>query len=180
MTPDPVVLRHDDPIAIAIHKMAVGGFRHIPILDGGRPTGVVTARDVFHHLAETPRLTARVAVLADDLIWATRLADLVRGAGAEARPVRIARRARGGPARCRSGRRRPDRARLRRSRGDRRAPMPPGVRSSPSASTTTSTLRKAALAAGADRVHPYRRLFEDGPRQIAAWLATAPAVETPA
>jgi len=52
MTPDPVVLRHDDPIAIAIHKMAVGGFRHIPILDGGRPTGVVTARDVFYHLAE--------------------------------------------------------------------------------------------------------------------------------
>ncbi len=51
MTPDPVVLRHDDPIAIAIHKMAVGGFRHIPILDGTRPTGVVTARDVFHHLA---------------------------------------------------------------------------------------------------------------------------------
>jgi CBS domain-containing protein len=52
MTPDPVVLRHDDPIAIAIHKMAVGGFRHIPIVENGRPTGVVTARDVFHHLAE--------------------------------------------------------------------------------------------------------------------------------
>jgi CBS domain-containing protein len=51
MTPDPVVLRHDDPIAIAIHKMAVGGFRHIPIIENGRPTGVVTARDVFHHLA---------------------------------------------------------------------------------------------------------------------------------
>ena len=51
MTPDPVVLRHDDPIAIAIHKMAVGGFRHIPIVEDGRPTGVVTARDVFHHLA---------------------------------------------------------------------------------------------------------------------------------
>ncbi len=52
MTPDPVVLRHDDPIAVAIHKMAVGGFRHIPIVEGGRPTGVVTARDVFHHLAQ--------------------------------------------------------------------------------------------------------------------------------
>lgn len=52
MTPDPVVLRHDDPIAIAINKMAVGGFRHIPLIEGGRPTGVVTARDVFHHLAE--------------------------------------------------------------------------------------------------------------------------------
>jgi CBS domain-containing protein len=52
MTPDPVVLRHDDPIALAIHKMAVGGFRHIPIVEDGRPTGVVTARDVFHHLAQ--------------------------------------------------------------------------------------------------------------------------------
>ena len=52
MTPDPVVLRHDDPIAVAIHKMAVGGFRHIPILQDKHPTGVVTARDVFHHLAE--------------------------------------------------------------------------------------------------------------------------------
>jgi CBS domain-containing protein len=52
MTPDPVVLRHDDPIAVAIHKMAVGGFRHIPIVEHGRPTGVVSARDVFQHLAE--------------------------------------------------------------------------------------------------------------------------------
>ena len=51
MTPDPVVLRHDDPIAVAIHKMAVGGFRHIPIIEDGRPTGVVSARDVFQHLA---------------------------------------------------------------------------------------------------------------------------------
>ena len=53
MTPDPVVLRHDDPIAVAIHKMAVGGFRHIPIVVNGKPSGVVTARDVFHHLALT-------------------------------------------------------------------------------------------------------------------------------
>jgi len=51
MTHDPVVLRADEPIAVAIHKMAVGGFRHIPIVEDGRPTGVVTARDVFHHLA---------------------------------------------------------------------------------------------------------------------------------
>jgi CBS domain-containing protein len=53
MTRDPVVLRHDETIAIALNKMAVGGFRHIPIVDDGRPTGVVTARDVFHHLAES-------------------------------------------------------------------------------------------------------------------------------
>ncbi len=53
MTPDPVVLRHDDPIALAIHKMAVGGFRHIPLMRDGRAAGVVTARDVFRHLAES-------------------------------------------------------------------------------------------------------------------------------
>jgi CBS domain-containing protein len=53
MTRDPVVLRHDDTIAVAINKMAVGGFRHIPIVEDGVPTGVVTARDVFKHLAAT-------------------------------------------------------------------------------------------------------------------------------
>jgi CBS domain-containing protein len=53
MTHDPVVLRHDETIAVAINKMAVGGFRHIPIVEDGRPTGIVSARDVFRHLAET-------------------------------------------------------------------------------------------------------------------------------
>ncbi|MEO5940695.1 MAG: CBS domain-containing protein [Candidatus Limnocylindrales bacterium] len=53
MTRDPVVLRHDETIAVAINKMAVGGFRHIPIVEDGRPTGVITARDVFRHLVES-------------------------------------------------------------------------------------------------------------------------------
>ena len=52
MTPDPVVLRADDTVAVAINKMAVGGFRHIPLVEDGRPTGIVTARDVFHRIAE--------------------------------------------------------------------------------------------------------------------------------
>jgi 2-oxoglutarate ferredoxin oxidoreductase subunit beta len=52
MTGDPVVLRRDEPIAVAINKMAVGGFRHIPIVDDGRPVGVVAAKDVFHHILE--------------------------------------------------------------------------------------------------------------------------------
>ena len=37
MTPDPVVLRSPDTLAVAIHKMAVGDFRHIPVVDGARP-----------------------------------------------------------------------------------------------------------------------------------------------
>jgi CBS domain-containing protein len=52
MTPDPVVLRPDDSVAIAIHKMAVGGFRHIPLVVDGRATGLVSARDVFRHILE--------------------------------------------------------------------------------------------------------------------------------
>ena len=35
-------------------------------------------------------------------------------------------------------------------------------------------LRKRALSAGADRVYAYRKLFEDGPAALGAWLA-APA-----
>ncbi len=52
MTPDPVVLRHDDTTAIALHKMAVGGFRHIPIVEAGRLVGLVQARNLFGHLLE--------------------------------------------------------------------------------------------------------------------------------
>ncbi len=50
MTPDPVVLRTADTLAVAIHKMAVGEFRHIPVVDGDRPIGVVAAADIFRHL----------------------------------------------------------------------------------------------------------------------------------
>jgi CBS domain-containing protein len=50
MTPDPVVLRGSDNAAIAIHKMAVGEFRHIPLVEDGRPVGVVSSRDLFGYL----------------------------------------------------------------------------------------------------------------------------------
>jgi predicted transcriptional regulator len=52
MTVDPVVLRTDDSVAVAIHKMAVGGFRHIPLVDGGAPVGMVTAHHLFRYILE--------------------------------------------------------------------------------------------------------------------------------
>jgi CBS domain-containing protein len=55
MTADPVVLRPDDSIAVAINKMAVGGFRHIPLVVDGHATGIVSARDVFKHILATAR-----------------------------------------------------------------------------------------------------------------------------
>jgi CBS domain-containing protein len=52
MTRDPVVLRADDSVAVAIHKMAVGGFRHIPLTNDGQPTGIVSARDLFKYILD--------------------------------------------------------------------------------------------------------------------------------
>jgi CBS domain-containing protein len=50
MTADPVVLRPDDSVAVAIHKMAVGGFRHVPLVENGHATGMVSAGDVFRYI----------------------------------------------------------------------------------------------------------------------------------
>ena len=47
MTPDPVVLRDDDMMAVALNKMGDGGFRHIPVTRDGRLVAMVTARDVM-------------------------------------------------------------------------------------------------------------------------------------
>lgn len=50
MTPDPVILREDDTLAVALHKMSVGGFRHIPIVAEGRAQRVISIQDVFQHV----------------------------------------------------------------------------------------------------------------------------------
>ncbi len=51
MTPEPVILRGDDTLAVGLHKMSVGEFRHIPLLIDGRVTRVVSIRDVFKHVS---------------------------------------------------------------------------------------------------------------------------------
>jgi len=52
MTPEPVTLSDDDPLAHAIHLMAVRGLRHIPILRDGKPLGVVSIRGVLAYLTD--------------------------------------------------------------------------------------------------------------------------------
>ncbi len=47
MTRDPVILRDSDPMAHAMNKMGVGGFRHIPVIQNGNLIGIATARDVM-------------------------------------------------------------------------------------------------------------------------------------
>lgn len=51
MSPDPVVLQEDDTLAVALHKMSVGGFRHIPIVKDGKATRIASIRDVLRHIS---------------------------------------------------------------------------------------------------------------------------------
>ena len=51
MTRDPIVLQEDDSLAVALHKMSLGEFRHIPLRITGRVTRVVSIQDLFRHVS---------------------------------------------------------------------------------------------------------------------------------
>jgi DNA-binding response OmpR family regulator len=127
-------------------------------------------------VAEAPR----VLILADDLIWADRLTRSVAAAGSSPTAVRTvaAFDAQLGEAaaaivdltaRAYDGIDAIERA------------TAAGVRVLAVGQHDDHAIRKRALAAGADRVLAYRKLFEDGPDSIATFLArgTLPA-STPA
>ena len=50
MTPRPECLDKDAPLSFALHKMFIGKFRHVPVLDNGVPVGVVSTRDLIEYL----------------------------------------------------------------------------------------------------------------------------------
>jgi len=52
MTPSPDTIEMDAPIAFALHKMDVGGYRHIPVTTGGRPSGIISVRDILRYMTE--------------------------------------------------------------------------------------------------------------------------------
>ena len=114
-------------------------------------------------------MTERVIVLAQDLIWADRLARAVQAAGAE--PIRV------GSIEGLEGALPGVRATI----IDLTALAYDGVAAIEAARASgirvlavgqhdDHALRKRALAAGAERVLAYRKLFEDGPATIAAFL----------
>jgi DNA-binding NarL/FixJ family response regulator len=136
-------------------------------------------------LTAEPRLP-EVTVVADDLIWATRLGSIVRAAGARATVVgsaeRLAEALAGGAAGA-AGAVIVD---LATRRSDPVAAIEAAVRAGRPVVAVGAhedlAARKRALAAGALRVYAYSKLFEDGPRTIAAWLdlpipAVGPAAE---
>jgi CBS domain-containing protein len=50
MTADPETVAPTDPLALALQKMDIGGYRHLPVVEAGLPVGVVSVRDVLRHV----------------------------------------------------------------------------------------------------------------------------------
>ncbi len=123
-----------------------------------------------------PHEGPRVAIVADDLIWATRLADGVREAGATPVPVRTAAGlddALQGAEGCvvdLTSRAYDGLAVL-------RAAAIAGVPAIAVAQHDDAELRRAARDAGASRVYAYRALFEHGERDLGGWVRSLATTE---
>jgi hypothetical protein len=113
----------------------------------------------------------RVVVLADDLIWATRLVDGVRRAGGSPVPARsadaldAALAGADGALVDLTARAYDGVAALERARAA-------GVSAVAVGQHDDAALRRAARDAGASKVYAYRALFEHGDRELTAWLAS--------
>ena len=59
MTPSPETVESDARIAFAVHKMDVGGYRHLPVVAQGRLSGVISARDVLRYVTQNLRASRR-------------------------------------------------------------------------------------------------------------------------
>lgn len=53
MTPNPTTVAPDDTAASALDLMRKGGFRHLPVADGGKPVGMVSIRDLYAAVASS-------------------------------------------------------------------------------------------------------------------------------
>ena len=127
---------------------------------------------------DAPSGRVGIAVLADDLIWATRLVDGVRRAGGDPVPVRS-------PATFGEA--------LPLVTGcivDLTARAYDGIEAISIARAAGVTViavgqhddaeaRRAATTAGASRVYAYRALFEHGDRVLAAWISSLRAAQEP-
>jgi hypothetical protein len=117
----------------------------------------------------SPRVP-RVAILADDLIWSTRLADGVRRAGGEPVVVRSTAAlalALEGSAGCMVDLT----ARTYDGLAGLREAGRAGVPRVAVGQHDDADLRREARTAGAARVYAYRVLFEHGDRELGAWIA---------
>ena len=59
MTADPETVRPTDTLAFVLHKMDVGGYRHLPVLKDGQPLGMISVRDMLRHMTRLCKTCAR-------------------------------------------------------------------------------------------------------------------------
>lgn len=53
MTRDPQSLEVDAKVAFALHRMGIGHYRHVPIVDNqSRPTAIISVRDILNYLTD--------------------------------------------------------------------------------------------------------------------------------
>jgi CBS domain-containing protein len=50
MTPNPETVGMADTLARVLHKMDVGRYRHLPVVDGELPIGMISVRDIVRHI----------------------------------------------------------------------------------------------------------------------------------
>jgi CBS domain-containing protein len=55
MTPNPETVAPGDPLAFALHKMDIGGYRHTPVVQHGVPVGMISVRDMLRHITRLCR-----------------------------------------------------------------------------------------------------------------------------
>lgn len=55
MTRSPETVDREARIAFAVHKMDVGGYRHLPVVSEGRISGVISVRDVLRYITQKLR-----------------------------------------------------------------------------------------------------------------------------
>ena len=66
MTPNPEYVMPDDPIAFVVNKMAMGGFRHVPVInEDGQPISIILIKDVLAYLANRERQSSSKLKKAD-------------------------------------------------------------------------------------------------------------------
>jgi CBS domain-containing protein len=55
MTPNPETIGADDTLVQALHKMDVGGYRHLPVMVDGSPVGMISVRGMVRYIAKLCR-----------------------------------------------------------------------------------------------------------------------------
>ena len=52
MTPNPESVGLTDTLDFVLHKMDGGGYRHLPVVQDGKPVGVISVRDMLKHITK--------------------------------------------------------------------------------------------------------------------------------